>query len=283
VRPGPQVNLVLVDLRVRSGLEGVRVVGGHVEPGGVVEPVNPSLAVGLVTLDGADVVGLAVVVPGDDLDNVDLVAVVKDGLPPFGVQVVIRHVDPLKTTVRTERGKILWDTYVLVEGVRSVMGEEPRRDSSHVSLSGAWRHVLQTTQVHLVGLDGTDEIAKHRRAETSGITETSTKGLEETGSFLSGQLNGPARVPVVNTVDDVAKVLECVRVDEEGGNEVNLVVSGELVDELGFPALDGGTGTESAGVSGESGGKDMAVVLQLVGVIGITSDVVTERSSVIWG
>jgi len=64
---------------------------------------------------------------------------------------------------------------------------------------------------------------------------------------------------------------------------VNLVVSSELVDELGLPALDGGTGAKSACVSGESGGKDMAVVLQLVGVIGITSDVVTQRSGVIRG
>jgi len=67
----------------------------------VVEPVNPSLAVGLVTLDGTDVVGLAVVVPSDDLDDVDLIAVVDDRLPTLGVQVIIRHVDPLKR--RSER------------------------------------------------------------------------------------------------------------------------------------------------------------------------------------
>lgn len=88
---------------------------------------------------------------------------------------------------------------------------------------------------------------------------------------------------MVNTVDDVVEVLEGARVDKEGRNEVNLVVSGELVDELGLPALDGGTGPESAGVSGECGGKDVAVVLQLVGVVGITGDVFTERSSVVRG
>ena len=78
MRPGPQIDLVLVDLGEGTGLEGVGVVGGHVQPGGVVETVNPIVAIGLVTLDGTDIVGLAVVVPGDDLDNVDLVAVVDD-------------------------------------------------------------------------------------------------------------------------------------------------------------------------------------------------------------
>lgn len=101
MRPGPQVDLVLGDLGEGSGLEGVGVVGGHVQPGGVVETVNPSLAVGLFTLDGTDVVGFTVVVPGDDLDDVDLIAVADDGLPALVVQVVVRHVDPLKVMVRT--------------------------------------------------------------------------------------------------------------------------------------------------------------------------------------
>jgi len=82
----------------------------------VVETVNPILAVGLITLDWTDVVGLAIVVPGDDLDYVDLVTVVDDGFPALGIQVVTRHVDPLETTVMLERKvvKIMWGTYVLV-------------------------------------------------------------------------------------------------------------------------------------------------------------------------
>ena len=103
VGPGPQVDLILIDLGKRSSLEGVGVVGGHVQPGGVIETVNPVMAVWLLTLDGTDVVGLAVVVPGDDLDNVDIVAVFDDGLPALVIQVIIRHVDPLKATVRLER------------------------------------------------------------------------------------------------------------------------------------------------------------------------------------
>ena len=89
MRSGPHVDLVLGDLGEGSRLEGVGVVSRHVQPGGVVESVNPVLAVGLVTLDGTNVVGFAVVVPGDDLDDVNLVAVVDDGLPALGVQVVV--------------------------------------------------------------------------------------------------------------------------------------------------------------------------------------------------
>lgn len=107
VRPSPHVDLVLRDLGERSGLEGVGVVGGHIQPGGVVEPVNPGLAIRLVTLDGTDVVGLAVVVPGDNLNDVDLIAVADDRLPALVIQMVVRHVDPLETKVRESDGKFL--------------------------------------------------------------------------------------------------------------------------------------------------------------------------------
>jgi len=66
------------------------------------------------------------------------------------------------------------------------VGEEPRRDSGHVSLGGVRWHIVQTTQVHLVRLDGTNEVIEDRRAETGGIIEASTNGLEETRGFLSG-------------------------------------------------------------------------------------------------
>lgn len=88
---------------------------------------------------------------------------------------------------------------------------------------------------------------------------------------------------MVNTVNDVVEVLKGARVDKEGRDEVNLVVSSELVYELGLPAIDGGAGAERASISSKSGGKYIAIVLQLIGVIGITSDVVTERSGVIRG
>ena len=72
----------------------------------MVETVNPILTVGLVALDGTDVVRLAVVVPGNDLDDVDFGAVADDGLPTLVVQVVVRHVNPLKVTARSERNVV---------------------------------------------------------------------------------------------------------------------------------------------------------------------------------
>lgn len=95
VRPGPQIELVLLNLRVGSGLEGVGVVASHVQPSSVVKAVNPVLAVGLITLNGTDVVGLAVVVPGNDLHQVELVAIFDDGFPALVIQVIVRHVYPL--------------------------------------------------------------------------------------------------------------------------------------------------------------------------------------------
>lgn len=77
------------------------------------------------------------------------------------------------------------DTHILIEGVGSVMSEEPRGDGSHISLGGV-RHGAQTGQVDLVGLNGANEVAKDWGAETSGIGETSANGLEETGGFVGG-------------------------------------------------------------------------------------------------
>ena len=162
------------------------------------------------------------------------------------------------------------------------MSEEPRGNRSHVGI-GRILHAAQTSQVDGVGLDGTNEVVENRGVETSSIRESSTKGLEETSCFVGGQLDRPSRVPVVNTINDVVEILEVGWVAEEGGNEVDLVVSGELINELGLPAVDGGIRAERAGVSGEAGGEDIAVILQLVGVVGVACYVVTERTGVLRG
>ena len=62
---------------------------------------------------------------------------------------------------------------------------------------------------------------------------------------------------------------------------MNLVVSGELVDELGLPTIGWGTGAESASVSSERRSEDISVVLQLVGVARVTSDVIPEGGSIL--
>ena len=68
----------------------------------MIEAVHPVLAVGLVTLNGTNVVRFTIVIPSDDLDNIDRAAIGDDSLPAFVVQVVVRHVDPLKTMVKRE-------------------------------------------------------------------------------------------------------------------------------------------------------------------------------------
>jgi hypothetical protein len=158
------------------------------------------------------------------------------------------------------------------------MGEEPRGDSGHVGL-GVARHLVEAIQVGAIGLDGTDEVGEDGGVEMG--SKGSTKGLEYRGGRLCSHLDRPARVPVVNTVDDVAKVLEVVRVGEEGRNEVNRIFPSELIDELGLPTISGGTSTESTGISGEGRSEDVTIVLQLVGMAGVANDVVTERTGIL--
>ena len=158
------------------------------------------------------------------------------------------------------------------------MGEEPRGDSSHVGL-GVARHLVQAVQVGVVGLDGTNKVAENRGIEAG--SETAAEGLEHVGGRLGGQLDGPSRVPVVNAVDDSVKILEGIRVGEEGRKEVNLVVPGELVDELGLPTIGGRIGTKGAGVSGKGRNKDFPVVLQLVRVVGVLNDIVYESGGIL--
>ena len=160
------------------------------------------------------------------------------------------------------------------------MSEEPRGDRSHVGL-GVVRHGAQTREVDLVGLNRTDEAVENRGVEIDGTNETSTRGLEETKGFLGGQLDGPSRGPLINAVDDVVEALEVVWVGEERRNKVELVVSGELIDELRLPAIDGGIGAKRAGVSREGRGEDVAIVPQLVGVIGVASDVIAEGTGML--
>ena len=105
--------------------------------------------------------------------------------------------------------------------------------------------------------------------------------MEETRGFLGGQVDGPSRVPLINTIDDVVEALEVAWVGEERRNKVDLVVPGELIDELRLPAIDGGIGAKSAGVSCEGRGKDVAIVPQLVGVIGVASDIITEGTGML--
>lgn len=61
----------------------------------MVHPVGPGLTIRLVALDRPNVVRLAIIVPCQDLDDVELVPGVKDGFPALGVQMLIRQKDEL--------------------------------------------------------------------------------------------------------------------------------------------------------------------------------------------
>jgi hypothetical protein len=62
----------------------------------VIEAIYPGLGVGLGTLDGAEVVRFAIVIPGVDLDEVKVVTLRDNVLPPGRIQVRACVVDPLK-------------------------------------------------------------------------------------------------------------------------------------------------------------------------------------------
>lgn len=80
--------------------------------------------------------------------------------------------------VRAQVVKILWNTYILVEGVRCVMGEEQRRDRSHVGLDGI-RHGSQTAQESLVRLNGTNEVVEKRGVKMSSEISEETSGFSD--------------------------------------------------------------------------------------------------------
>lgn len=135
MRARPHNELVLVNSGVRARLECRGVVLGESEHRLMVEPVDPGLRVGLGALAvGADVVRLAVVIPRDDLDNIDRITVRHQRLPSLRVQMIIRRVDP-----------------VFVVRLRAVVREEEGRDGGDVRLP------LQTVEILLVRGDGPDE------------------------------------------------------------------------------------------------------------------------------
>ena len=99
VRARPHHEVVLLDGWVCAGLESGRIVPCRFEPAGVLKAIDPGLAARLVARNGPDVVGLAIVVPGDDLDNIELVTLFNDGLPTPSVEVVVREVDELLVAI----------------------------------------------------------------------------------------------------------------------------------------------------------------------------------------
>ena len=120
--------------------------------------VCPALRVGLSTLDWADIVGLAVVVPSNDFHDINYIPVLYQGRPSLLIGPVVCEVYPLVVTesMRTtlcNGGQR--QTHILIVRLRRVMREEPRANRSHVRLV-CTIDLIEPRDVLLVGREDTD-------------------------------------------------------------------------------------------------------------------------------
>lgn len=88
---------------------------------------------------------------------------------------------------------------------------------------------------------------------------------------------------VKHAMDGTGVLAEGGGVHEEGRHEVNAASTGyiRVLGELGLPALSRGSLAERAGVAGESGGKRLAIPLELVGVSSVGFDIVAKSASIV--
>lgn len=92
-----QVDLIFGNGGPLAGFKRIGEVLSEAEDGGVVEAIDPCLRVRLIGANGANVRGFAVVVPGEDLKQVEQVAVVDESLPSESIAAPVRVVKPLST------------------------------------------------------------------------------------------------------------------------------------------------------------------------------------------
>ena len=85
---------------------------------------------------------------------------------------------------------------------------------------------------------------------------------------------------VEHAVDRATELVERSGGDKERRHEVYRVRAGELTGELRRPSLRSRSLTEEAVLSGESGGEDATIILELVGVVRVRCNVRAKSSSV---
>lgn len=261
VRAGPHDELILINSGVRPRLERRGVVLGEGKHRFMVEPIDPCLRVGLGALDGTNVVRLAVVVPRDDLNDIDGIAVGNQCLPTLGVQVIVGGVDP-----------------VLVVRVGAVVRVEEGGDGGDVRLP------LQSVEVLLVGGDGADEVLDGGRQEVGQASGC-------TGRIaIRANCDGPCCVPLCNKsqfnellhhlsektyVEHPAQpraiLVESRRVLEEGWEEMDI----EAVEYSG-PTVVHGPSVEHVLGSREGREHSLAIVHELIGVVQIWLEVLLD-------
>ena len=86
--------------------------------------------------------------------------------------------------------------YVLVERLWAVVGEEPGGDSAHVDLFATVGHGAQTANVLVVRGSGTNKLSEGVVVRSNVDIRAITKGLEDRGCKLGGNLDRPAGVPL---------------------------------------------------------------------------------------
>jgi hypothetical protein len=189
-----------------------------------------------------EIVRFAVVVPCDELDDINLVALLNQLLPACRVEMAVRHVDKLSfmlATLPPVLTKIA--TYVLIERIRPVMCEEPRARRGHVRLLALITvHLGEAGAVRVVRARSPNQWGQCAGHSLGNIRHARAKLPAQTGGVdnrLDGvgvQLDWPAGVElpknssvpeknfpygrvthVEGTVHDTVELIESSRVDEE--------------------------------------------------------------------
>lgn len=213
MRTAPHVDLIFVDGGVGAGLEGGCVVACHVKESCVIKAVNPILGVGLSTFDGSNIVRLAIVIPGEDFDHLNLITVLDKGVP------AIRESVPVTAGIDE----------VLVEGVSTIVSEEVGADGSHVGLGSTRADSVQAVDVRSVGGESANN-CRHRLAGstkgTSGkIGEVKTDRAKHRVDLLFVDFDGPSAIPVQGTVHNTGILAKTSRINEERRDEIHLVAT----------------------------------------------------------
>lgn len=100
----------------------------------MVEAYRPRFRVGQGPLDGTDVVGFAVVVPGEDLNDIVLITIPDYCLPALREQMLVAKKDKLGEVMSNDvlRGSKNMTTHIFVKRVWSVVREEVCSDCAHI-------------------------------------------------------------------------------------------------------------------------------------------------------
>lgn len=283
----------------------------------VVEAVHPGFRVRLGAVNRTNVVRLAEVVPCDDLKDIKHVTVGDDALPPGRVEVRVRVVNELKMPAinYTEPGDLTvktGETHVLVVRLGTVVRKEPGADSTHIRRRAVIsRHRLQSVHVLRVRVRSTDELAKRLQNLVDGLRrcrqQIRAKRADDGVAFRRGQGDGPPRVELTSNpkgrrkhsqqltkrmrrthvehpVDRAVVLTERSGIDKEGRHEVDGVRPRQvwMLCELGGPAFRDRSLAERAALSGERRGEDASVDDELVGVLRVRRDVVSELLGIVW-